>query len=204
MLTEDTYKTIQKRTKGIYKDRGSKFIAIALPVDTEMQVKNALDKIKKEYHDARHHCYAYRLGWDYSVYRINDDGEPSGSAGKPIFGQIRSHELTNTLIVVVRYFGGVKLGVRGLIDAYKGAASEALKKNKIVRQVVNAKLHLHFGYSQMGAVMQLIKEEQLVQISTKFEIECDIEIAVRKTKEKDIRERFEKINGVTVSPKGLI
>ncbi len=204
MLSEDTYKTIQKRTEGIYKDRGSKFIAIVLPVDTEKQVKNELEKVKKEYHDARHHCYAYRLGWDYSAYRINDDGEPSGSAGKPIFGQIRSFELTNVLIVVVRYFGGTKLGVRGLIDAYKGAAQAALNKNKVIKQVVNEKLHIHFGYPRMGAVMQIIKEEQLMQISTRFEIECDLEIAVRRTKSEEISEKFRKIEGVTVSSKGLI
>lgn len=204
MLSEDTYKTINKKSHGYYKDRGSKFIAIAVPVSGEVQAKEALEKIKKEYHDARHHCYAYRLGRDYATYRINDDGEPSGSAGKPIFGQIRSYELTNILIVVVRYFGGVKLGVRGLIDAYKGASQEALLSTKIVKRTVKEQLHIHFGYPQMGKVMQIVKEHNLDQINTRFEIECDLDVAVQKTKSNEYTELFQKIEGVTVESKGLL
>lgn len=203
MLFDDTYKTIQKTTEGLYKDRGSKFIAFAIPVDSEVQVKKELDRLKKEYHDARHHCYAWRLGWDHSAYRMNDDGEPSGTAGKPIFGQIRSFDLTNVLIVVIRYFGGVKLGVRGLIDAYKGAAEVALSKNKVVQCTVNEILHVHFKYPQMGQIMHIIKEENLNQLLTKFEIECDIEVAVRRLKSEEVAEKFRKIEGVFVKSKGL-
>ncbi|MCF8328576.1 MAG: YigZ family protein [Bacteroidales bacterium] len=204
MLSDDTYKTINKKSLGYYKDRGSKFIAVAVPVSGEEQAKGELEKIRKTYHDARHHCYAYRLGWDYASYRINDDGEPSGSAGKPIFGQIRSYELTNVLIVVVRYFGGVKLGVRGLIDAYKGATQEALQATKIVNRTVKEKLHIHFKYPQMGKVMHIIKENNLDQIDTRFQIECDLDIAVQKSKGEEFAELFRKIEDVTVESKGLL
>ena len=204
MLPDDTYKTINKTSHGYYKDRGSKFIAVAIPVSDEQQAKKELEKTKKTYHDARHHCYAYRIGWDYAVYRINDDGEPSGSAGQPIFGQIRSYELTNILIVVIRYFGGVKLGMRGLIDAYKSASRETLQNNKIVQNTVKEHLHIHFTYPQMGKVMHLVKENNLEQIETRFEIECDLGIAVHRYRSKEIAEQFRKIEGVTVDSKGLL
>lgn len=203
MLFEDKYKTVKTSSRGLYKERGSKFISIVFPVSTEEQAKAELETIRKDYHDAHHHCYAYRLGWDYSVHRINDDGEPSGSAGKPIYGQIRSYELTNILIVVVRYFGGVKLGIRGLIDAYKGAAQDAINNNTVVTRTVKEKLHLHFGYPQMGKVMHIIKENNLKQLETKLEVECDIIIAVRMLKSEEITEQFRKIEGITVTPKGL-
>lgn len=126
MLFEDTYKTIASPSEGVFKDRGSKFIAKAFPVKTEDDIKIHLETLRKDYYDARHHCYAYQLGFDKSAYRINDDGEPSGTAGKPIFGQINSHDLTNILIVVIRYFGGTKLGVSGLINAYRTASKESI------------------------------------------------------------------------------
>lgn len=203
MLFEDKYKTVKTSSRGLYKDRGSKFIGFVIPVNTEAKAKEELEKIKKEYHDARHHCYAYRLGWDHSAHRINDDGEPAGSAGKPIFGQIRSYELTNVLIVVIRYFGGVKLGIRGLIDAYKGAAQDAINNNTVVTRTVKEKLHLHFGYPQMGKVMHIIKENNLEQRKTKLEVECDIIIAVRRLKVDEITEQFRKIEGITVTRIGL-
>lgn len=203
-MSDDTYKTITKTSEGIYKDRGSKFFGFAIPVTNEEQAKAELDQLKKQYHDARHHCFAYRLGWDYAIYRINDDGEPSGTAGKPVFGQIRSFGLTNVLIVVIRYFGGVKLGVRGLIDAYKGAAQSALENNTIQTMTVKERLHLHFGYAQMGRVMHVIKERKITQLKTDLQLECDIEIAVRRSKSQEIQNIFQTIEHVNISSKGFI
>lgn len=200
----DPYKTISHRSEGFYKDRGSKFIALAVPVETEFQVKKEMDRIKKEYHDARHHCYAFRLGWDHSAWRMNDDGEPSGTAGKPIFGRIRSFELTNVLIVVIRYFGGIKLGVRGLIDAHKGAVSSALNNNKIIEKTVIERLRLNFGYPQMGMVMHIIHEENLPQSNIQFEMECQLDVDVSRTKAEAIVSKFEQIKDVTISRIGLI
>src|ERR1035438_4724191 len=136
MLFDDNYKTISSSSQGIYKEKGSKFIAYTFPVKTETEIKAHIEKLKKEHHSARHHCYAYRLHPDKSVYRMNDDGEPSGTAGKPIFGQIQSNDLTDILIVVVRYFGGTLLGVSGLINAYRSAAVEVLKNSTFINKTV--------------------------------------------------------------------
>ncbi len=202
MSDKDRYRTIDKRSQGVYKDRGSKFIALAIPVDTESQVKAELEALKKQYHDARHHCYAWRLGWDYSRHRINDDGEPSGSAGNPIFGQLRSHNLTNILVVVVRYFGGTKLGIRGLINAYRDASKEALNNNTITTKTIRQRISLHFQYAQMGAVMQTIKENQLHLLNTIFETDCRLELAVTKSKTEEIIKKFKSIDGVIASTGG--
>ena len=134
-MGKDNYLSIEKRSEGIYKDRGSKFLAFAFPVYQEDEIKDILAELRKEYHDARHHCYAYRLGASKEIYRVNDDGEPSSSAGKPIFGQIQSNDLSNILIVVVRYFGGTLLGVGGLINAYRSAAADALINASIIERV---------------------------------------------------------------------
>ncbi len=198
-LIKDTYKTIIEPSTGFYKDKGSKFIAETIPVDSEEKVKESLEKIKAKYHDARHHCYAYRLGFDKSVYRINDDGEPSGTAGKPIFGQIRSKDLTNTLIVVTRYFGGTKLGVRGLINAYKTAAQDALENTRIITKTVNDLYKLNFEYPVMNDVMRIIKEENLQQLKQKFEISCSLEFLIRKKESKRIFERFDKIKNLEIT-----
>lgn len=177
----DTYKTLSKQSEGIYKDKGSKFIAIAQPVFDIDEIKQCLENIRKQYYDARHHCYAYRIGVHNEEYRINDDGEPSGTAGKPIYGQILSHELTNVLIVVVRYFGGVKLGVRGLIDAYKGAASEAIINNHIIEQYVYVYYEITFDYALMNDVMKILKDDRIEQLKTSYENYALIQFRIRES-----------------------
>jgi uncharacterized YigZ family protein len=157
----DEYRTLQDISQGLYKEKGSKFIAIAIPVDSSDDVKLQLEQLRKRYHDARHHCYAYRLGEEPYEVRYNDDGEPSGTAGKPIFGQIQSFELTNVLIVVIRYFGGVKLGIGGLIQAYRSAAKDALENGKVITKTWKSLLEIRFDYFQMNDVMRVIKDEGL-------------------------------------------
>jgi uncharacterized YigZ family protein len=157
----DEYRTMQDISEGLYKEKGSRFIGVAIPVDSVDDVKIRLEHLRKRYHDARHHCYAYRLGAEPYEIRYNDDGEPSGTAGKPIFGQIQSFELTNILIVVIRYFGGVKLGTGGLIQAYRTAAREAVGNGKIITKTWNSLLEIRFDYTRMNDVMHIIKEEDL-------------------------------------------
>jgi uncharacterized YigZ family protein len=200
-MFEDTFKTIETISEGIYKDKGSKFIAFAFPVVNEEQIKEHLQELRKKYFDARHHCYAYALGPNRDGYRINDDGEPSGTAGKPIFGQILSHDLTNILIVVIRYFGGVKLGVRGLINAYKASTIEALANNKIIERIITEVYELKFEYPLMNEVMRLLKENDLEQISHNFTLSCNIEFAVRRNDADRIKQLFEAIYGVSISYK---
>ena len=160
MPASDTYKTLKEPSEGIYKEKGSKFLAFAYSVFTEDEIKEHITELKKQYHDARHHCYAWKLGMDSNHYRMNDDGEPSGTAGKPIYGQILSYELTNVLVVVVRYFGGTKLGTSGLIHAYKTATKDAFENAEIVEQTVNDILTLTFEYGAMNDVMRIIKDEE--------------------------------------------
>lgn len=198
MLFEDTYHTIKHASKGLYKDKGSKFIAIAHPVKTEDEVKLKLEQIRKEYHDARHHCYAYVLGFDKAAHRFNDDGEPSGTAGRPIFGQIQSMDLTNILVVVVRYFGGTKLGVPGLIKAYKTATRDALSNAEVLTMTVNDHYVLGFDYPLMNEVMRIIKEEDIKITGQDFQIKCKLNFAVRKNYSNRIYERFRKIHGVNI------
>ncbi|MCD4710671.1 MAG: YigZ family protein, partial [Bacteroidales bacterium] len=157
----DLYKTIQTPSEGIYKEKGSKFLSFACRVSNEESIKQHLATLQKQYHDARHHCYAWRLEPEKSRYRVNDDGEPSGSAGRPIYGQIVSRDLTDLLVVVVRYFGGTLLGVGGLINAYRSAASDALDHTSIIECKVYDRLRLEFGYDRMNAVMKVIKDFQL-------------------------------------------
>ncbi len=194
----DVYKIIKNKSEGFYKDKGSKFYAFAIPVNSEEEVKEEVEKLKKEYYDARHHCYAYVLGVDKKEYRINDDGEPSGTAGQPIYGQILSYDVINVLIVVVRYFGGTKLGVRGLINAYKTAASEALNNAEIISQQVQDVYKINFEYPQMNKVMYIIKEENLVQLDQTFEISCEIIFAVRKKESQRIFEKFKSEYPLTI------
>lgn len=198
MLFDDTYKTIKGKSEGIYKDRGSKFIAIATPVTNEEAVKEHLTEIRSNYHDARHHCYAYVLGSDKSAHRFNDDGEPSGTAGRPIFGQINSNDLTNLLVVVVRYFGGTKLGVRGLIDAYKTAAANALGNATIITKTVKEVYLVDFEYPLMNSVMKIVKDEGLKIRNQQFEMACKIEFEVRKQKADLVFEKFTKINKLKI------
>ena len=195
MLFEDTYKTIAGRAEGIYKDKGSKFIAIALPVKSEEEVKSKLDNIRSEYHDARHHCFAYMLGADKSGYRFNDDGEPSGTAGRPILGQINSNDLTNVLVVVVRYFGGTKLGVRGLINAYKSSASEALQASQIIEKTVDEIYEVRFDYPSMNQVMQIMKDPGIKVLAQDFGLHCNVQFMVRKSLADGFRDRLTKISG---------
>lgn len=169
MLFDDTYKTIKSPAQGIYKEKGSKFISFAYPVKTESEIKLLLEENKKEYYDARHHCFAYILGYDKSAWRLNDDGEPSGTAGKPIYGQLQSFDLTNTLLIVVRYFGGIKLGVSGLINAYKSAAKDALQNSSIVEKTINELYKLIFPYEMINESMKLMKEFGLQIVETKFD-----------------------------------
>ncbi len=188
------YYTIKQPSTGQFKDKGSKFIAFAFHVETEEEIKQYQEKIRIEYHDARHHCYAYILGPDKKRYRANDDGEPSSSAGKPILGQIRSFELTNTLIIVIRYFGGVLLGVGGLINAYKTAASEALKNTTIIKNTLHDIYEIKFEYSDMNDVMRLIKEDNINMINQKFELSCSVTLKLNINKVDNILEKFKILN----------
>jgi uncharacterized YigZ family protein len=195
-MSIDSYKTILETAEGIYKEKGSKFITYAYPVTCEEEIKEHIAVLKKEYYDARHHCYAYMLGAEKKNFRANDDGEPSSTAGKPILGQILSHDLTNILIVVVRYFGGTKLGASGLIHAYKTAAADAISNAKIVDRTVNDVYDIHFDYLVMNDVMREIKEEQPLQLGQDFNLTCKITISMRQNDIGKVLERFEKIESV--------
>ena len=197
--TDDTYKTLVAPSQGIYKEKGSKFLAHAYPIGTEDEVKEYIQKLKKEYFDARHHCYAYRLGGKGEQFRANDDGEPSGTAGKPILGQLLSHELTNILIVVIRYFGGIKLGTSGLIYAYKTAATDAITNAEITERTIDEQLNITFGYAVMNDVMRIIKEEQPDIISQQLDMACRINLAIRKSKSDRLKERLQKVDGLEIT-----
>jgi uncharacterized YigZ family protein len=195
---QDAYRTIAHPAEGVYKEKGSKFIALTFPVFTEEDIKEILAELRKQYYDARHHCYAYSLGADKNKYRANDDGEPNHSAGDPILGQIRSADLTNILVVVVRYFGGTKLGVSGLINAYKTAAAEALTNAQVIEGYETVLLLAHFEYRQMNDVMSLVKEYDLVIKEQDFALDCRLTLEVRKSLQQDISEKFESIEGISV------
>jgi uncharacterized YigZ family protein len=195
-MFSDTYKTIKIKSEGIYKDKGSKFIAFAFPVANEEQIREHLNELRKKYYDARHHCYAWALGPTRDAYRMNDDGEPSGTAGKPIYGQILSNDLTNILIVVVRYFGGIKLGVRGLINAYKAASLDAIENNQIEEKIIKEVFELRFEYPLLNDIMRIIKEYDLEQISQNFQESCSIFIAIRKERVGEISEKLKSIHGL--------
>lgn len=199
MQGADTYKSIASAAEGLFKDNGSRFIALAYPVETEEEIKEIVASIRKEYHDARHHCYAYRLGLDGSVFRSSDDGEPSGSAGRPILGQIDSAGLSDILVVVVRYFGGIKLGIPGLIRAYKTSTADALASAEVVEKVAGAWYRMEFDYSLMQAAMKMIKDMDLPQRSQDFGLQCSIEVRVRLNLEADFLERTEK-TGIFIRP----
>ncbi|MFN8712053.1 MAG: IMPACT family protein [Bacteroidota bacterium] len=179
MLFDDTYRTIAAPAEGLFKDRGSRFLAFAFPVTTEDEIKIHLERLRKEHFGANHHCYAWRLGVDKQRFRANDDGEPSGTAGRPILGQLQSFDLTNVAVIVVRYFGGTLLGAGGLVQAYKQSAAEALKAATIIEKHITEVYALHFNYDAMNAVMKLLKEFEAEQRSQVFEIECSLEFSVR-------------------------
>ncbi|PXY02871.1 YigZ family protein [Marinifilum breve] len=195
-MSNDTYKTISQQSEGLYKEKGSKFITYAYPVSTEEEIKEHIAKLKKEYYDARHHCYAYMLGADKKNFRANDDGEPSSTAGKPILGQILSNDLTNILIVVVRYFGGTKLGASGLIHAYKTAAADAISNAEILDKTVNDIYDVHFDYLVMNEIMKIIKDEQPEQLGQDFNLTCKITLSIRQSEVERLIQKFEKITSV--------
>ena len=196
---KDTYKTISNTTEGFFKDKGSKFIAIAYPITSEDQIKEIVQAIKKEHYSARHHCYAWRLGHEKLLFRANDDGEPSSTAGKPILGQIQSFDLTNILIVVVRYFGGTLLGVSGLINAYRNAALDAINQAVIVEKLVEMQLLTEFDYGVMNEVMKIFKDEKLAQIDPQFDLRCQIKTMVRLSELSRIEESLNKIAGLKIT-----
>ncbi|MDX5348774.1 MAG: YigZ family protein [Hymenobacteraceae bacterium] len=195
----DLFYTIAGPAEGLYKEKGSKFLAFAYPVRSEDEIKEQIAALKKEYYDARHHCYAYLLGADKAAYRANDDGEPNHSAGDPILGQIRSAGLTNVLVVVVRYFGGTKLGVGGLITAYKTAAADALAHAEVVQQYETDILKINFAYEQMNEVMSLIKEYDLNMLHQDFGLDCTIQLEARKKLTPVLSEKLEKIDNLTLT-----
>jgi uncharacterized YigZ family protein len=199
MFLNDTYWTIKQISKGTYREKGSKFLATAIPVDSEFEVNERLKAIRKDYHDANHWCYAYRLGYNKLVYRLNDDGEPSGTAGKPIFGQILSKDLTNILVVVVRYFGGTKLGVSGLINAYKTATKDAIERADLIVKTINDVFTVGFEYASMNEVMRIMKEEEVVQLSHNFDSNCSIKFFIRKSRSELIVSKLKNINKLTIN-----
>lgn len=192
-MTEDTYKTITGLAEGIFTEKRSKFIAIALPVRTVDEVKAHLEVYQKKYYDARHVCYAYMLGHERKEFRANDNGEPSGTAGKPILGQINSNELTDILIIVVRYFGGIKLGTSGLIVAYKAAAAEAIAAAEIIEKTVDEEVTFWFEYPFMNDVMRIVKEEEPEIVRQGYDMDCSMTLRIRQSMMPKLRARLEKV-----------
>ncbi|MEZ4903101.1 MAG: YigZ family protein [Spirosomataceae bacterium] len=204
MLFEDSYKTINIPTEGFFRDRGSKFLAFAYPIEKEEDIKPILASLRELHPKAVHHCYAYRLGLDRTNFRANDDGEPSGSAGKPILNTLYAHDLTNALVVVVRYFGGTLLGVPGLISAYKTAADEAIKAAKIITKHVCDIYKLTYPYEQMNEVMKVIKTFDLTLSYQQFDNECSLQIEIRKTWLNQVLGKLEKIENLQMVYTGTI
>jgi len=196
---EDKYLTIKKPEEGFFKDRNSKFLSFIYTVTNEDEIKEIQKKIRKEYHDARHHCFAWKLGMDNNNYRTNDDGEPNNSAGQPIFGQILSNNLTNVLIIVVRYFGGTKLGIPGLINAYKTSSANAINNAEIIEKYICDIYSLEFAYENLNTVMKLIKDNDLQIINQKFDLDCKIELSVKKSDTKKILYKFELIRDINTT-----
>ena len=193
MIQEDTYKTIIGVAEGIYTEKRSKFIAIAIPVHTVEEIKQHLDIYQKKYYDARHVCYAYMLGHERKDFRANDNGEPSGTAGKPILGQINSNGLTDILIGVVRYFGGIKLGTSGLIVAYKAAAAEAIANATIIEKTVDDEIAVAFEYPFMNDVMRIVKEEEPEILEQSYDMDCLMKLRIRRSMMEKLRARLEKV-----------
>ena len=197
MLFDDSYKTIVEPAESVFKDRGSKFISFAFPLKSESEAKDIISLLRLEHTKARHFCWALRLTTDRSVFRLNDDGEPSGTAGRPILNCLLSADITNVLIVVVRYFGGTLLGVPGLINAYKTAAQDAIKNAEIVEKTVNDIYRLKFDYLQMNEVMKIIKDDDLQIGNQNFDNDCSLEITVRKSQLNQVLNRLDKVASLT-------
>lgn len=194
----DIYKTISTDTQGIYKEKGSKFLSFALPVSNVNEVKELVKNYKKEYYDARHVCFAYMLGAERKDWRANDDGEPSGTAGRPIIGQINSHELTNVLVIVVRYFGGILLGTGGLTTAYKEATADALNQAEIVEKTVDVTISIHFDYILMNDVMRIIKDTNAQILHQSFDNLCVMQLCIRKQDAELLIGKLEKIQTLSI------
>ncbi len=195
---EDVYNTVEKESEGLFKDKGSKFLAFAFPLQNEEEVKEILSGLRKKHHSARHFCYAWRLGFKEFTYRANDDGEPSSTGGKPILGQLQSFNVTNIIIVVVRYFGGTLLGTSGLINAYKSAAADALNNAEIIQKIIEKEIILNFTYNELSEVMNIIKQENLSIKNTRFEESCNLTFFVRESEYERIHLIFENIYGVAI------
>lgn len=187
-VSYDVYKSIAAVSQGLYKDNGSKFISFAYPVETEEEIKGIVSEVKKEYFDARHHCFAYRLGHTGDIWRINDDGEPSSTAGRPILGQLLSNELSDILVIVVRYFGGIKLGVPGLIKAYKTATMDALTNASIIEKIAGQNFTVTFDYLQMNDVMKVMKDLDIPITNQQFDLRCSVDARVRLTQIEKFKE----------------
>jgi uncharacterized YigZ family protein len=196
MLFDDTYRTIENPVEGLFRDCGSKFLAFAFPLTTDADIKEIIIRLKAEHPKANHHCWAMRLGIDRSVFKVNDDGEPSGTAGRPILNILLSRDVTNILVVVVRYFGGTLLGVPGLINAYKQATDEALNHAVIVEKTVNDIYTITFDYLQMNDVMRIIKDDDLKLLSQQFDNSCLIQVSIRKMQVNAVLSKFGNLNGV--------
>ena len=195
----DSYKTITQPSKErLFKDRGSKFYSYAFPISNEEEIKQKIELLKKQHYNARHWCYAWQLGKNYDHYRANDDGEPSNSAGMPIYGQLQSFNVTNVLVVVVRYFGGTKLGVGGLIKAYKNGAKLALENSNIIDKTINEKFLIKFEYPEMNTVMRIIKDEKISINNQKLELNCEFIISIRKKEAEKVFEIFDNTYKVAI------
>lgn len=198
---EDSYLTLAEPAEALYKEKGSKFLAYAYPVRNEEQIRECLDALRKRYYDATHHCYAWRLGVDGQNYRVNDDGEPSSTAGRPILGQLLSYGVTDVLVVVVRYFGGTKLGVSGLIAAYKESAAAVLSEAQIVERTVDVLFEVEFGYLVMNDVMRVVKEMRPEVLGQRFDNLCTMRLSIRAGRADALRERLQKIEGIQIETK---
>ena len=198
-IEKDTYKTILRPSEEVlFKEKGSKFLGYAFPISTEEEVKEHLENLRKQHHSARHWCYAWQMGLNYESYRANDDGEPSNSAGMPIYGQLQSFEVTNILVVVVRYFGGTKLGVGGLVQAYKTAAQMALEASHIVEKTIDEIFLIKFEYPEMNTVMRIIKDEDIKLLDQKMELSCEFKISVRKKEAAKVFDIFQNTYKVSI------
>lgn len=198
MLFDDTYQTIKATSEGIFRDKGSKFIGYAFPFTSEADIKPIIAKLKTEHAKARHFCWALRLSTDRNVFKLNDDGEPSGTAGRPILNTLLSADVTNILVVVVRYFGGTLLGVPGLINAYKSATIEALNENKIITKTVNDVYEIKFDYLVMNQVMRIVKDEELQILNQNFDTNCTLTFEVRKANLNPVLAKLEKVEGIVI------
>ena len=192
---DDTYLTIEARAEAIYKEKSSKFLAFAYPVADEEEIRSRLEALRKRYYDATHHCYAWRVGPHGEAFRANDDGEPSGTAGKPILGQLLSNDITDSLVVVVRYFGGTKLGVPGLIAAYRESAAEAIAAAEIVELTVDRTVRVDFPYVAMNAIMRVVKEQQPRIEEQTFDNLCTMRLAIRESRAAGLIEKLRKAGG---------